>query len=65
MADFDAADFVVDPYSGCGRIVSMYTFFKTISSAAHWVPASFLSKANYRLAYASALLLCVSRYVSC
>ena len=27
IADFNAADTVVDPYCRCGRIVPMYTFF--------------------------------------
>ena len=56
---FDADDSVVDPYSRCGRIVPIYTFLNTVSAAPHWVPASFLSKANLRLALASALLMCV------
>ena len=55
----DADDSVVDPYSMCGRIVPIYTFLNTFSEAPHWVPASFLSNANLRLAFASALLMCV------
>ena len=55
----DADGSVVDPYSRCGRIVPMYIFLNTVSAAPHWVPASFLSKANLRLAFASALLMCV------
>ena len=55
----DADDSVVDSYSRCGRIVPIYTFLNTISAAPHWVPASFLSKANLRLAFASALLMCI------
>ena len=50
---------VVDPYSRCGRIVLIYTFLKTVSAAPHWVPAHFMSKTNLRLAFASALLMCV------
>ena len=41
IADFDADDSVVDPYSRCGRIVPMYTFFKTVSAAGHWVQPVF------------------------
>ena len=59
ISDLDADDSVVDPYSRCGRIVQMYTFLNTVSTAPHWVPASFLSKANLRLDFASALLMCV------
>ena len=59
FADLDADDSVVDPYSRCGRIVPIYTFLNTVSAAPHWVPASFFSKANLRLALASALLMCV------
>ena len=55
----EADDSVFDPYSMCGRIVLIYTFLNTVSAAPHWVPASFLSKANLRLAFASALLMCV------
>ena len=55
----DAYDSVVDPYSRCGRIVPIYTFLNTVSAAPHWVPASFRSNANFRLAFASALLMCV------
>ena len=55
----DADDSVVDPYSRCCRIVPIYTFLNTVSAAPHWVPASFWSKANLRLAFASALLMCV------
>ena len=55
----DADDSVVDPYARCGRIVPIYTFLKTDSAAPHWIPVSFLSKANLRLALASALLMCV------
>ena len=33
-------------------------FFNTVSATPHWVPASFLSKANLRLEFASALLMC-------
>ena len=43
IADFDADDSVVDPYSRCGRIVPIYTFLNIVSVAPHWVPASFLS----------------------
>ena len=53
-----ADDSVADPYSRCGRMVPIYTF-NTVSAAPHCVPASFLSKANLRLAFASALLMCV------
>ena len=59
IADFDGDDSVVDPYTGCGRFVPIYTFFNTASAAPNWVPASFLSKANLRLALAAALLMCV------
>ena len=59
ISDLDADDSVVDPYSRCGRVVPIYTFFNTVSAAPHWVPASFLSKVNFRLAFASALLMCV------
>ena len=55
----DADDSVVDPYSRCGRIVPIYTFLNTVSAALHWVPASFLSKANLRLSVSSALLMCI------
>ena len=55
----DAGDSVVDPYSRCGHIVPIYTLLNTVSAAPHWVPASFLSKAILRLAFASALLICV------
>ena len=41
------------------RIVPIYTLFNTVSAAPHWVPASFLSKANFHIAFASALLMCV------
>ena len=54
----DAADSVVDPYSRCGRIVPIYTFF-TISEAPQCVPVSFLSNARFLLAITSALLICV------
>ena len=54
----DADDSVVDPYSRCGRIVPIYTFLNTVSVVLHWVPVSFLSKANLRLDFASALLMC-------
>ena len=37
----------------------IYTFLNTVSAAPHWVPASFLSKANLHLAFASALRMCV------
>ena len=57
----DAEDSVVDPYYRCGRIVPIYIFLNTVSAAPHWVPASFLSKANLRLALASSLLMCVFR----
>ena len=57
--DFDADDSVVDPYSRCGRIVPMYTFFKTFSAARRWVIASFLSKASLLIAFISVLLMCV------
>ena len=59
IPDLDADDSVVDPYSRCGRIVPIYTFLNTISTAPHWVPVSFLSTANLRLAFASVLLMCV------
>ena len=55
----DADDSVVDPYSRCGRIVPIYTFLNTLSAAPHLVPASFLRKANLRLAIAYTLLMCV------
>ena len=55
----DDDDSAVDPYSRCGRIVPIYTFLNMVSVAPHWVSASFLSKANLRLAFASALLMCV------
>ena len=55
----DADDSVVYPYSKCGPTVPIYTFLNTVSAAPHWVPASFLSKANLRLAFASALLMWV------
>ena len=57
--DFDADDIVVDPYSRCGLIVPIYTFLNIASAAPHWVPACFLRKANLRIAFASALLMCV------
>ena len=38
---------------------SIYTFLNTVSAAPNWVPASFLSKVILRLAFASALLMCV------
>ena len=57
IADFDADDNVVDTCPWCGRIVPIYTLFKTVSAAPHWVPASFVSKANMRLAFVSALLI--------
>ena len=41
IADLDADDSVVDPYSRCGRIVPIYTFLNTVSAAPHWVPAIF------------------------
>ena len=47
------------PHSKCGRIVQMHTFFKTVSSVPHLVPANFLSKTNLRLAIASPLRRCV------
>ena len=59
IADLDADDSVVDPYSRCDRIVPIYTFLNTVSAAPHWVTASFQSKANLRLAFVSALLMCV------
>ena len=46
IADLDADDSVVDPYSRCGRIVPIYMFLNTVSAAPHGVTASFLSKAN-------------------
>ena len=55
----DADGSVVDPSSRCGRIVPIYTFLNTVSAEPHWVPDNFLSKANLRLALASALLVCV------
>ena len=54
----DADDNVVDPYSRCDRIDLIYTFLNTFPVAPHWVPVSFLNKANLRLAFASALLMC-------
>ena len=59
IADLDADDSVVDPYSRCSHIVPIYTLLNTASTAPHWVPASCLSKANLPLALASALLMCV------
>ena len=59
LSNVDADDSVVDPYSRCGRIVPIYTFLNTVSAAPHWAAASFLSKANLRLSFASALLMCV------
>ena len=55
----DADDSIVDPYSRCGCIFPIYTFINTVPSAPHWFPVSFLSKANLRLAFSSALLMCV------
>ena len=46
IADLDGDDSAVDPYSRCGRIVPIYKFLNTVFTAPHWVPASFLSKAN-------------------
>ena len=57
----DDDDSVVDPYSRCGRTVPIYTFLNTASAAPHWVSASFLSNANLRLAFTSALLIWVSQ----
>ena len=59
IADLDADDSVVDPYSRCGRNVLIYTFLNTASAAPHWVPVSFLSNAYLRLAFVSAILMCV------
>ena len=42
-----------------GVIVLFRYTHSTVSAAPHWVPASLLSKANWRLAFASALLMCV------
>ena len=53
----DADDSVVDPYSRCGRIVAIYTILHTVSAVPHWVPDNFLSMANLRLAFVSALLM--------
>ena len=33
FADFDVDDSVIDPYSRCGRINPIYTFFKAVSAA--------------------------------
>ena len=59
IADLDAADSVVDLYYRFGRIVPIYTFFNIGSASLHWLPASFLGKANLRLAFTSALLMSV------
>ena len=39
------------------RYIYIYILSNTVSTTAHWVPASFLSKANLRLVFASALLI--------
>ena len=57
----DDDDSVVDPYSRCGRIVPILYILQHCFSCTHLVSASFLNKANLRLAFASAsaLLMCV------